>query len=167
MFLDESGVQSNMTRLRGRAPRGQRLVAQVPHGHWQTSTLIATLRLGGPTATAVFDAPTDREVFGAYVRQVLVPSLHPGDVVVMDNLASHKVPAIQAAITAAGAQVRYLPPYSPDYNPIESMWSQVKSSVRAAEARTFDTIVAAVGQAVAHVTPADARGYFNHCGYAT
>lgn len=167
MFLDESGVTTNMTRLRGRCPADQRLKASVPHGHWQTSTIISAIRLSGATATAVFDCPTDQEVFLSYIRQVLLPTLSAGDVVIMDNLRAHKSPEVQKAVESAGATVRYLPPYSPDFNPIECMWSKVKTRVRSIGARTFDAIVAAVGQAVAAVSAADCLGYFTNCNYAT
>lgn len=156
-----------MTRLRGRAPVGERLICKTPCGHWQTTTIISAIRLGGACATGVFDAPADTDVFVAYVQQVLLPQLSPGDVVVLDNLKAHKVTQVAALIASAQASVVYLPPYSPDFNPIECMWSKVKASVRATAARTFDTLVEAVGQAMAQVTPADCQGYFQNCGYAT
>jgi transposase len=167
VFLDEAGVQSNMTRLRGRALSGQRLVAKVPHGHWHTTTIIAAVRLTGPVAPAVFDGPTNTDVFRAYVAQVLVQALGPGDVVVMDNLAPHKAAGIETMIQATGASVRYLPPYSPDFNPIENMWSKVKTHVRSANARTFDTLTTAAADALARVRPAHCQGFFKNCHYAT
>jgi transposase len=156
-----------MTRLRGRALRNHRLVACIPHGHWQTSTIISAIRLDGVCSPAVFNTGTDAEVFEVYVEQVLLPALKPGDVVVMDNLATHKVKRILERIDQAGIAVRFLPPYSPDFNPIETMWSKAKALIRAAEARTFDTIVDAVGNALRQVTTEDCRSYFQNCRYAT
>ena len=167
MFIDESGAKSNLTRLWGRCPIGQRLVAKVPHGHWQTSTLISAIRLTGSFAPAVFDGPADTATFHAYVEQNLAPELQPGEIVIMDNLAAHKTPGIASAIQAAGASVLYLPPYSPDFNPIEAMWSKVKSHLRTAAARTFDTLCVAVNEALEQVTPSDCQGFFQNCGYAT
>lgn len=155
-----------MTRLRGRAEAGERLVASVPHGHWQTSTIIAAIRLEGACAPAVFDTATDSEVFEVYIEQVLGPCLRPGDVVVMDNLPAHKGRRIGELIEQAQAKAVFLPPYSPDFNPIENMWSKAKALVRAAEARSFDAIVEAVGAALKSVTVEDCKGFFRHCGYA-
>ena len=166
VFLDESGAQSNMTRRRGRAAIGERLVAKVPHGHWQTSTLLAAVGLRGPFAPAVFDGPTDTEVFRAYVEQVLVPELRAGDIVIMDNLRPHKSTGIREAIEAAGALVLYLPPYSPDYNPIENLWSKLKQFLRSAAPRTFAAICAAMAAGLETITRADCRGFFQNCGYA-
>ncbi len=159
VFLDESGAQTNMTRLRGRALVGERLLAKAPHGHWMTTTMICAVRLSGPCAPAVFDGPTDSDVFRAYVQQVLVKSLLPGDVVVMDNLAPHKAAGIREAIEKVGATVRYLPPYSADYNPIEKMWSQIKSHLRAACARTFQTLLHAIGNALHRVGLSTAKDF--------
>lgn len=167
MFLDESGAKSNLTRLYGRCPVGQRLVAHVPHGHWQTSTIISAIRLTGPFAPAVFDGPADTDIFRAYVQQVLAPALRPGEIVVMDNLAPHRAAGIASAIHAAGADVLYLPPYSPDFNPIEAMWSKVKAHLRKAAARTFETLCQAVNDALTRVTANDCRAFFHNCGYAT
>ena len=167
MFIDESGAKSNLTRLRGRAPLGQRLVAKIPHGYWQTSTIISAIRLAGPFAPAVFDGPADTDIFRAYVEQVLTPSLRSGEIVVMDNLSVHKAPGIKSAIQAVGASVLYLPPYSPDFNPIEAMWSKIKSHLRSAAARTFDTVCDAVADALTRVTTTDCQGFFQNCGYAT
>ena len=128
-----------MTRLRGRAPRGQRLVMSAPHGHWQTTTMISSVRLDGTSACMTIDGATNTEVFHAYVHEILVPSLRPGDIVVMDNLAAHKNEATLALITAAGAQTRFLPAYSPDLNPIEMMWSKVKAFLRAARSPLSST----------------------------
>jgi transposase len=155
-----------MTRLRGRAPRGERLVASCPHGHWRTTTMISAMRWDGSTACMTVDGATDTEVFQAYVRAVLCPTLQPGDIVVMDNLAPHKNEATGALITATGASVRFLPAYSPDLNPIEMMWSKVKASLRAAEARTHPDLLAAIGQALRRVTAQDAVNWFAACGYS-
>jgi transposase len=155
-----------MSRLRGRAPRGQRVVASAPAGHWQTTTMIAALRLDGSTAAMAIPGATDIEVFHAYVAEVLCPTLRPGDLVVMDNLAPHKSQRIVELISAAGAQVLFLPAYSPDLNPIEKMWSKVKALLRSAEARTLDELTAAIGAALAQVTSQDALGWFASCGYS-
>ena len=167
MFIDESGAKSNLSRLWGRCRKGERLVAKIPHGHWHTSTIISAIRLDGPFAPAVFDGPADTATFAAYVEQVLAPGLRPGEIVVMDNLAAHKTAGIQEAIESVGATVHYLPPYSPDFNPIEAMWSKVKSHLRKAAARTFDTLCDAVADAIAQVTPIHCKGFFQNCGYAT
>jgi transposase len=165
VFLDESGAKTNMTRLRGRAPRGQRVYESVPHGHWHTTTMLSSVRLDGSTACMVVDGATDTEVFLAYVENVLVPTLRPGDIVVMDNLAPHKSPAVATAIRAAGANIWYLPPYSPDFNPIEQMWSKVKEALRAFAARTQEDLVEAIAKALRSVTASDAKGWFTSCGY--
>lgn len=154
-----------MTRLRGRAPRGQRLTMSAPHGHWQTTTMISSVRLDGTSACMTIDGATNTEVFHAYVREILVPWLRPGDIVVMDNLGAHKNEAALALISAAGAQTRFLPAYSPDLNPIEMMWSKIKAFLRAAEARSHQALLKAIAQALAVVTASDAMGWFAHCGY--
>jgi transposase len=166
IFLDESGAKTNLTRLRGRSPRGERANASCPAGHWQTMTMISSIRLDGSTACMALEGTTDTESFRAYVRQVLVPTLRPGDIVVMDNLSPHKCDQTLALIVEAGAQVLFLPAYSPDLNPIEKMWSKIKSLLRAAEARTPADLIAAIGQALARVTPKDALGWFTSCGYS-
>lgn len=155
-----------MTRLRGRAPRGQRLAASCPHGHWQTTTMISSVRLDGTSACMTIEGATTTEVFQAYVREILVPTLRPGDIVVMDNLGAHKNETTLALITAAGAQTRFLPAYSPDLNPIELMWSKVKALLRASEARSHSTLLHAISQALAAVTHHDAANWFAHCGYS-
>jgi transposase len=166
VFLDESGAQTNLARLRGRAPEGERLVAPVPHGHWKTYTMIGAVRLDGPCAAALVDGPVDADVFRTYTELVLVPALRPGDVVVMDNLQPHKAAGVREMIEAAGAALLYLPPYSPDYNPIENMWSKVKQLLRSAAARTFEALQRAVWAALDAVTQGDCRGFFAHCGYS-
>ena len=155
-----------MTRLRGRAPRGQRLVMGCPHGRWTTTTMISSVRLDGTSACMTIAGATDTEVFRAYVRDILVPSLRPGDIVVLDNLRAHKSEATLALIAAAGAQTRFLPAYSPDFNPIEMMWSKVKTLLRAAGARSHSALIRAIAQALAAVTADDARNWFAHCGYS-
>jgi transposase len=164
--LDESGAKTNLTRLYGRAPKGQRAHASTPHGHWQTTTMISSVRLDGTTACMTLEGTTDTESFRAYVEAVLVPTLRPGDLVVMDNLSPHKSDPTLALILQVGAQVRFLPAYSPDLNPIEKMWSKVKSLLRSAEARTPADLVQAIGKALALVTPQDALGWFASCGYS-
>jgi transposase len=155
-----------MTRLRGRAPRGQRLVMGCPHGRWTTTTMISSVRLDGTSACMTIAGATDTEVFRAYVRDILVPALRPGDIVVLDNLRAHKSEATLALIAAAGAQTRFLPAYSPDLNPIEMMWSKVKTLLRAAGARSHSALLRAIAQALAAVTADDTRNWFAHCGYS-
>lgn len=155
-----------MTRLRGRAERGRRLHAHAPCGRWQSTTMISSIRLDGTTACMTIAGATDTEVFRAYVGEVLCPTLRRGDIVVMDNLGAHKSPATHELIKAAGAEVRFLPAYSPDFNPIEKMWSKVKALLRSAEARTPEELDQAIGAALAKVTPNDARGWFASCGYS-
>ena len=154
-------------RTYGRSDRGERCVGFAPQGHWKVMTAVAAVRLDGLTAPFTIDCPMDGEIFGVYVEQVLVPTLRGGDVVVMDNLSAHKRPQIKRMIDAAGASVLYLPPYSPDFNPIEMIWSKVKRLLRSAAARTVDTLHEAFGAAMAAVTPGDILGCFRHCGYAT
>ena len=165
VFVDETGAKTNMTRLHGRAEKGERVVDHAPHGHWQTTTLLGAVRRDGSTASMVVDGPTDADVFQAYVEQVLVPSLRPGDLVILDNLSPHKTAAVEAAIRGAGAEVMFLPPYSPDLNPIEQMWSKVKAFLRALKARTRSGLVAGIRDALRSVTPDDVLGWFSHCGY--
>jgi len=165
IFLDESSAKTNMTRLRGRALRGDRVLGHAPHGHWNSTTMIGAMRLDGSTACMTVDGATDREVFEVYVRQILCPMLRPGDVVVMDNLSPHKSPASLSFIAQAGAQVRFLPAYSPDLNPIEQMWSKIKTTLRSLEARTQPSLIAAIGRALEGVTCQDIINWFAHCGY--
>lgn len=154
-----------MTRLYGRAPRGERVVEYAPGGHWCTTTMLGALRWDRFEAPLVIEGAMDSVVFRGYVERMLVPTLQPGDVVVMDNLSPHKPRGVQEAIEAVGATVRYLPPYSPDFNPIELMWSKVKQHLRSAAARTHGHLVSAVGDAMRSVTPDDCRGFFAGCGY--
>jgi transposase len=165
IFLDECGVTTDLLRRYGRSPRGTRLHDHTPCGHWQTHTVIAGLRLEGLTAPAAFDGPIDTPTFLAYVEQVLVPTLRPGDVVVLDNLAVHKQPEMRAAIEAAGAQVRFLPPYSPDFNPIEQAFAKLKAFLRAARPRTFDHVCELMAAAIGLFTPTECANYVRHSGY--
>lgn len=167
VFLDETWAKTNMARPRGRAPRGRRLIAKVPHGHWKTTTFLAALRLEGMTAPTVIDGAINGELFLAYVQQQLVPTLRPGDIVVMDNLAAHKVAGVREAIESAGANVVYLPPYSPDFNPIELAFSKLKWLLRSAGERTVADLWNRLGQLLDHFPPRQCRNYFQHCGYAT
>jgi transposase len=165
--VDESGVNTQMTRRHGRSPVGQPLACAVPHGHYQTTTLIAAVRLAGPQAPWLFGGAMDGALFLAWVRQGLVPGLQRDDVVVLDNLATHKVAGVRAAIEGAGARLEYLPPYSPDFNPIEPMWSKVKQTLRRLGPRTARQLGPAARAAFAAVTPSDCQGFFTHAGYAT
>lgn len=167
VFVDESGANTQMTRRYGRSPVGQRLTCPVPHGHYQTTTLIAAVRLQGSQAPWLFSGAMDGELFLAWVKQGLVPCLQPEDVVIMDNLATHKVAGVQEAITAAGARLEYLPPYSPDLNPIENMWSKVKQGMKSREPRSSRQLLKAAKAAFATVTSTDCQGFFLHAGYAT
>jgi len=165
VFLDECGVTTDLLRRYGRSLRGTRLHDHTPCSHWQTQTVIAALRVEGVSAPAVFDGPIDNVSFLAYVEQVLVPVLRPGDVVVLDNLLVHKQPEVRAAIEAAGAQLRFLPPYSPDLNPIENAFAKLKAFLRAARPRTFDKVLELVAAALKLFTPTECRNYVAHCGY--
>jgi transposase len=154
-----------MARLRGRARKGERLRAGIPHGHWKTTTFVAGLRLDGIAAPMVLDGPINRDAFQAYVDQVLVPELTPGDVVVMDNLSSHKGPAVRRAIEAAGANLLYLPPYSPDFNPIENAFAKLKALLRKAAVRTIGALWDQIGTILNLFTPAECANYFKAAGY--
>ena len=166
VFVDESGANTQMTRLYGRCPVGQRLVAYQPQGHYQTSTLIAGMGLRGPCAPWLFEGPMDGEMFLAWVRQGLVGQLRPGHWVIMDNLATHKVAGVREAIEEAGAKLVYLPPYSPDFNPIENLWSKVKQGLRRLAPRTGPQLLQAAATAFAVISAADCRGFFLHARYA-
>ena len=165
VFLDETAVTTKMTRLYGRAPIGQRLVAKVPHGHWKTLTLVAALRVDGMTAPYVVDGAMDGTSFRAYVEQVLAPTLARGDIVFMDNVRTHKVHGVREAIEAVGARLRYLPPYSPDLNPIENAYSKLKAIMRKGAARTVAALTKLVGRAIKAIAAAQCAGYFRHTGY--
>lgn len=154
-----------MARTHGRAPRGERLRAPVPHGHWKTTTFVGALRASGMVAPMVLDGPINGVAFQAYVEQVLVPELRPGDIVVMDNLGSHKGPGARAAIEAAGASLLFLPPYSPEFNPIEKAFSKLKAMLRKAAERTVNGLWKAIGRIIDDFTPAECTNYFIAAGY--
>ena len=166
VFLDEPGITTNLLRRYGRAPRGARVHDHAPGGRWQTSTFLAAWRVTGLTAPGVFDGAIDGESFRAYIDQILVPPLHPGDIVIADNLGAHKVAGIQRALQAAGATLWYLPPYSPDLNPIELCFAKLKALVRTARCRSTETLWPFLGQCLAHFSPDECRNYFRHCGYS-
>jgi len=165
VFLDECGVTTDLLRRYGRSPRGERLRDHTPCSHWQTHTLVMGLRLTGLTAPAVFNGPIDNPSFLAYVEQVLTPALHRGDVVVLDNLAVHKQPEVLALIQSVGARLRFLPPYSPDFNPIEQAFAKLKAFMRAARPRSFDQVTALVATALTLYTPGECANYVRNCGY--
>jgi putative transposase len=167
VFIDETWTKTNMTRLRGWAPKGQRLVDKVPHGHWKTSTFLAALRNDRIEAPCLFDGPINGERFGAYVEQFLVPTLKPGDVVVLDNLGSHKGKAVRKAIREIGARLVFLPKYSPDLNPIEQVFAKLKTFIRKQAPRTFDTISQAFAEGLKTVASAECANYLAHAGYAS
>jgi transposase len=165
VFLDETSANTQMTRRYGRCPRGERLVCPVPHGHWKTTTFVAALRSDGLVAPVVLDGAMNGDVFVAYVEQVLVTTLRPGDVVVMDNLVCHKRVAAVRAIERAGCTVCYLPPYSPDFNPIEMAFAKVKAQLRAAELRTIDRVEAFFGTVHETFPTQECGNYIRHAGY--
>ena len=165
VFIDETWTSTNMTRRYGRAPRGLRCRGSAPYSHWQTTTFVGALRRGGISATMVIDEPMDGDVFLAYVEQVLVPTLLPGEIVVLDNLSSHKVPGVEQAIRGAAASVLYLPPYSPDLNPIENFFSKLKALLRKAAARSTDTLWQEIARLLQSVSSQECRNYFAACGY--
>ena len=165
VFLDETGAATNMTRHYGRAARGQRCVASVPHGHHKTTTFIAGLRHDGVTAPLVIDGPMDGVIFLTYVKDFLCPTLQPGDQVIADNLSSHKVAGVREAIEAVGASIRYLPPYSPDLNPIEKLFAKLKALLRKAAKRTVDALWDHIGLLLDTISPAECANYFASSGY--
>jgi len=165
VFIDETWASTNMARKYGRALRGERLRASVPHGHWKTTTFVAGLRLSGLTAPFVLDGPINGAWFQAYVDQVLVPTLAPGDIVVMDNLGSHKGAQVRKAIEATGASLLYLPPYSPDFNPIEKAFSKLKALLRKAAERTVDGLWNRIGELLRAFTPRECANFFAAAGY--
>lgn len=165
VFLDETSTATNMTRRYGRAQTGKRCVAAVPHGHWKTTTFVAGLRHDRLTAPMVADGPMDGALFLAYVREFLCPTLKPGDVVIADNLSSHKVAGVVDAIESAGAKLVHLPPYSPDLNPIEKFFSKLKALLRKAAKRTVEELWTEVGDLLDTVSPEECRNYFHSSGY--
>jgi transposase len=165
VFIDETGLSTKLARLRGRAPRGQRCRAGVPHGHWKTTTFAGALRLSGMTAPFVYDGAMNGTVFLAYVEQVLLPTLKPGDVVVMDNLPAHKAAGVREAIERAGATPTFLPPYSPDFNPIENAFAKLKALLRARAERSISALWDAIGTIVGLFSPTECANYFRAAGY--
>jgi transposase len=165
VFIDEFGATTNMERTHARGPRGQRVVCKTPRGHWKVLSTIAALTMGGILGHGTFDGATDADTFLAFVKDGLVPNLRLGQVVVLDNLSAHKSPRIDALIESAGAKVLRLPPYSPDFNPIEMAISKIKSVLRKLARRTVEALFAAIATAVKSITAADAIGFIRHCGY--
>lgn len=165
VFIDETWAKTNMTRPRGRSFRGTRLVAQVPHAHWKTTTFLAGLRTTGLTAPLVVDGAINGDIFLAYVEQQLLPTLNAGDIVVMDNLSSHKRIGVREAIESVGASLLYLPPYSPDFNPIEQAFSKFKWLLRSAAERTVEALWETCGRLLEQFSEAECRNYIRHCGY--
>ena len=166
VFIDETWASTNMARRYGRAPRGQRLRMSIPHGHWKTTTFVGALRLTGMTAPMVLDGPINSRAFQAYVDQVLVPELKPGDVVIMDNLGSHRGKRVRQAIRQAGAKLLFLPKYSPDLNPIEQVFSKLKHLLRKAQARSYDGLLQASAKLLEAFTPDECANYLRNSGYA-
>jgi transposase len=169
VFVDESGATTARDRTHGRAPSGVRVDGPVPHGHWRVTTLTAAVRLGGvpESACLTFEGATDTACFETSVARCLVPALRPGDIVVRDNLSGHKTAEVTRLIETAGAEVRYLPAYSPDLNPIEQLFSKLKAALRSAAARTAEALIEAIGAALRSVRPSDIVGWFAHSGYPT
>ena len=165
IFIDESGLSTKMARLRGWAPRGERCRAAIPHGHWKTITFVGGLTLAGFVAPMLLDGPMDGESFLAWVEQMLAPTLRPGNIVVMDNLAAHQVAGVSQAIEARSAALRYLPPYSPDLNPIENAFAKLKAHVRKSAARTLDALERAAANALQQFKPDECANFFAHAGY--
>jgi transposase len=166
VFIDETGTNTAMTRLRGRCKRGERLIGRAPHGHWKTTTFVAGLRNGAITAPLVVDQPMNGQIFLAWLEQFLIPTLRPGDIVVMDNLPAHKIAAVRALIEAAGAMLVYLPPYSPDLNPIEMAFAKLKALLRKAAERSVDALWDKIGASLENFAPNECANYFRHAGYA-
>jgi transposase len=165
VFIDESGAKTNMTRLYGRAMAGQRAIDATPSGHWCTTTMISSVRLDGSTACMVVDGATTKDIFEAYIEQILLPTIKAGDIVVLDNLSAHKSQRVCELIETVGAELWYLPAYSPDLNPIEKMWSKIKSILRTLKARTEKTLIDAIAKALNAITANDVKGWFESCGY--
>jgi transposase len=166
VFVDETGTSTNMARVRGRCRRGDRLVGRVPHAHWKVSTFVAGLRCDAMTAPFVIDRPMTGDIFLTWLDRCLIPTLHPGDIVVMDNLPAHKVAGVRKRIDACGATLLYLPPYSPDLNPIELAFAKLKALLRKAAERSIDALWHRIGRILAEFTPEECANYFGHAGYA-
>ena len=167
VFIDETGTSTKMARLHGRAPRGERLIGKIPHGHWKTTTFVAGLRSTALTAPCVIDGPMNGNAFLAYVQKVLAPSLKPGDIVVLDNLSAHKVPGVREAIETTGSRLLYLPPYSPDFNPIEQLFAKLKALLRKAAERSVDGLSSRIASLLRAFTPEECANYFRNAGYAS
>jgi transposase len=167
VFIDESSINTGLTRLYGRAPIGKRLYDYVPDCRFERMTIVSSLRIDGTTEALVFDGALDGEMFEEYVRKCLTPTLKEGDIVVMDNLSSHKREGLREIVEEVGARIEYLPAYSPDFNPVENMWSKLKSQLRKVKERSKDVLFEAVGEALEMITPQDAEGWFRHCGYCS
>jgi transposase len=165
VFLDESGIKTNMTRIYGRSYQGTRCYDSTPNGHWETLTVLSSIRLNGKTECIIFDGAVDRKMFDEYIKQILAPTLRPGDILIMDNLSAHKSRICEKIVSSQGAQVKFLPAYSPDFNPIENMWSKLKQILRGIKARTNEELLSSVGVALDMVTQSDAKGWFGDCGY--
>lgn len=165
LFLDECGAKTNMARTHGRAPAGTRLVAKVPHGHWKSTTFVSALGRRGWVAPLTIDGAMNGKLFRAYVEQQLAPQLKPGDVLICDNLSSHKVAGVREALQKVGAEILFLPPYSPDFNPIELAFSKLKRRLRSVAARTVTDLEDACGEALNHFTTSEIQNYMTHCGY--
>ena len=166
VFIDETGTSTNMARLRGRSARGARVIGRVPHGHWKVMTFVAGLRCDAITAPFVIDRPMSGDIFRAYVQQCLAPALRKGDIVVLDNLSSHKVAGVRQAIEAVGATLVYLPPYSPDFNPIEQLFAKLKTLLRKSAERSIANLWPRIGEHLGAFAPDECRNYFRHAGYA-
>ena len=167
VFIDETGLNTKLARLYGRCPRGERCLSAIPHGHWQSSTFLAALRQEQITAPFLVDGPVDAEVFLVYLEQVLVPCLQAGDTLILDNLATHKIQGVETLLHAKGVSLRYLPPYSPDLNPIELAFAKIKAHLRQAAARTLEHLIAAVSKSLDTFSAADCRAFFRHAQYAS
>ncbi len=166
MFIDETGTATNMARLRGRCRRGRRLVAAVPHGHWKTTTLVAALRIDAVTAPFVIDEPMSGDIFLDYLEQCLAQTLSRGDIVIMDNLPAHKVAGVRELIEATGARLLYLPPYSPDLNPIEQLFAKLKALLRKAAERSIPALWDRIGEILNSIASTECTNYLRHAGYA-
>ena len=167
VFIDETGTSTNMARLRGRCRRGERLVGRVPHGHWKITTFVAGLRCDAVTAPFVIDRPMNGLIFRTYLEHCLIPTLTPGDIVIMDNLPAHKVAGVRETIEAVGARLVYLPPYSPDFNPIEQFFAKLKALLRKAAERSIDALWDRIGQLLDAFSPEECGNYLRHAGYAS
>lgn len=167
VFIDETGLNTKLARLYGRCPRGARCLSAVPHGHWQTSTFIAALRHDQMEAPFLVEGPVDAEVFTVYLQQVLCPCLQPGDTLILDNLATHKIHGVEQLLSAKGVSLRYLPPYSPDLNPIELAFAKLKALLRQAAARTLDELLSAVATSLNAFSADDCRAFLRHAQYAS